>query len=118
MNILDIQKTEEEVKIDEARRQAEYRKGMIISFASGLYVAYKDFWDNTTITPQEQCDLLGSEAFDLFSKHATGVEFILTHLPTVTEHIPDFMDITRIPNDKEMSVVDGKIIISDKIIEE
>ena len=117
MNILDIQKTEEEIKIDEARRQAEYRKGILVAFASAIYVAYKDFWNNTIITPQEQCDLLGSEAFDLFSKHATGVEFILTHLPTVTEHIPDFMDIAHIPNDKEMTVVDGKIIISDKIIE-
>jgi hypothetical protein len=118
MNIFNIEKTEEEVKKEEARRQAIYRRDLLVGFASGLYVAYKDFWNNEILTPQEQCDLLGSEAFDLFSKHATGVEFILTHLPTVTEHIPDFMDIAHIPNDKEMSVVEGKIIISDKIIEE
>jgi hypothetical protein len=114
MNIFNIEKTEEEVKKEEARRQAIYRRDLLVGFASGLYVAYKDFWDNTTITPQEQCTLLGTSASDLFTKHATGVQFILTNLPNVTEHIPNFMDTTAIPQGKNVEYhEDGTVTITD-----
>jgi len=93
-----------------------YRRETFIDFAHALYTAYKDFWGNPIITPQEQCDLLGDSASDLFTKHAIGVQFILENMPNITDYIPDFMDTTHIPTDKKVNIVENKIVITDKIL--
>lgn len=115
MDIFNIEKTPEELELNEARRQAEYRLNTLISFASALYVTYKDFWNNKIITPQKQCDILGTRASELFLKHTSGVQFVLTNLPNITDYIPDFMDITVIPQDKEVVInQDGSVTITNK----
>jgi hypothetical protein len=112
MNIFNIEKTEEEVKKEEARRQAIYRRDLLVGFASGLYVAYKDFWNNEILTPQEQCDLLGSEAFDLFSRHQAGVVFVMQNLPDVADYISDWLSVTTLPEGKEVEIKeDGTVNI-------
>jgi len=100
----------------ELERQAQSQQSILISFAIQIYTAYKDFWFNPIITPQEQCDLREDGGLGLFDKHAKGVQFVLENLPNVTDFIPDFMDITHIQDDKEYNIVDGKIIISDKVL--
>ena len=118
MNIYNIQKTTQELQIEEARRQASYRENMLIAFASAIYVAYKDFWYSEILASQEQCDLLGDSAVDLFTKHAIGVQFILENLPNVTDFIPDFMDVTHVPTGVTVEIIDGKVNIILPIEEE
>jgi hypothetical protein len=118
MTIFTTQKTKQELQMEEARRQAQYRQGMLVAFASALCVAYRDFWKNPLLSPQEQCDLLGDSAMELFAKHAVGVQFVLENMPNITDFIPDFMDMTHLPDGVRVESVDGKLVITLPIEEE
>ena len=62
MSIYDLPKTDTEIKADEIRRCADYRKGAGEAFISAFEVSFNDFWNNSIVTPQEQCDAFGTDA--------------------------------------------------------
>jgi hypothetical protein len=113
MNILNIEKTEQEIKKEEARRQAENRKQMAVSLAWSFYTAYKDFWESPILSPQEQCDLFGTSAHEFFSKHQATVLFIEEHLPDVSSYVPLWESIRSVPSDKQVTInEDGTVTIT------
>lgn len=111
MSIFTLEQSQYEIKRNEVRNQTEYRKWAIIAFASALVVAYKQFWNNNIVTPQEQCDILWEQAPLLFQKHSSGVVFVLENIPDITDYIPDFMEYTHVPTNRTVSIEGGVVTI-------
>lgn len=106
MNIFNIEKTEDEVKVDEIRRCAVYRNGAVEAHISAYEVAFNDFWHNPTVTPQEQCDALGTVAIQFFQVSALTQEYIKTLKPDwIPPAMPYLFEVNK----------DGSITIGDKI---
>lgn len=109
-NIFNIEKTEQEIKLDEIRRCAEYRRGAVESHISAYEVAFNDFWNNSEgVTAQEHCDALGSNAIQFFNASQATQNYILSIMPAWTP--------PTIPNEYVINP-DGTITIGEVIINE
>ena len=106
MDIFTIQKTEDEIKIDEIRRCADFRKRAVEAHISSYEEAFNDFWNNSLVTPQEQCDALGNSAVQFFIVSATTQQYILALKPDWT---PPFIPYEFTCNE------DGTVVIGNKI---
>jgi len=106
MNIFNIEKTADEVKLDEIRRCAEYRKGALEAHISAYTVSFNDFWNNPTVSPQEQCDALGTGALAFFQISSITQDYIKALKPDwVAPVVPYEFTINE----------DGSVVIGDKI---
>jgi hypothetical protein len=106
MNIFNIEKTEQEIKVDEIRRCAEYRRGALEAHISAYEVAFKDFWENEKVTPQEQCDALGDKASQFFQVSQLTQQYIKTLKPDWGE--------PKMPYEFTVNE-DGTVVIGNKI---
>jgi hypothetical protein len=109
MDIFNIEKTQEEIKRDEIRRCAEYRKGALEAHTSAYEVAFHEFWNNSIVTPQEQCDALGTNAMQFFITSQTTATYIKTLNPGWTP--------PEVPYEFTINA-DGTVLIGDKIVKE
>lgn len=81
MSIFNIEKTQQEIKLDEMRRCAEYRNGARGAHESAFLVSFNDFWNNPIVSPQEHCDALGNKAYQLFQTSAITAKYLMTLNP-------------------------------------
>ena len=109
--MFNIQKTQEEIVKDEMREIDLISKAGLENLKQANESAYRLFWHNEKVTPQEFCDLLGNEAYKLFQASAKSQQFLSEMNST---HTP-----LTIPEDKEVKFNnDGTVVITDKPLAE
>jgi len=106
MNIFNIEKTEAELKADEVRRCAEYRKGTLEALTSAFTVSFNDIFNNSILTPQEHFDFFGNNAAQFFQTFTATAQFIKSMNP-------DF-EVPTIPYEYIVND-DGTITVGEKI---
>jgi hypothetical protein len=93
-----------DVQKKELERQTAAEQSVFLSFAFSVYNSYKDFWFNPVLTPQERCDAKWVKAYELFEKHQKWVQLVFENIPNILEFIPDFMDVTHLPDGKAATI--------------
>ena len=104
MDIFNIEKSEQEIKMEEIRRCAEYRKGAIEAHISAYEVAFNDFWENGKVTPNDHFDIFGKEG-------KTFIDFLKKTEDYIKSVKPDWK-APEIPFEYQEDA--GKISIGDK----
>lgn len=104
---VEIEKTPEELKIEEIRRFALFRKMALENYVQAYEISFRDFWYNPLVTPQEHCDFFGDKASEFFLINSIISE-------NIKKIIPDYVAPT-IPYEYFINE-DGTVTIGEKII--
>ena len=88
MDIFNIEKTEQEKKIEEIRRQADQRRYGLDCFITAYERSFRDFWHSDIVSPQEICDSLGTNAYQLFQAMEATQNYIKALRPDWVELTP------------------------------
>lgn len=103
-----ITKTQQEIVKDELLQINRASEIALSILEENSKKAYNRFWNNPNATPQELCDVMGNNAYQLFTASAEVQGFIKKMKP---EH-----EMLSIPENKEVTFnADGTVTITDKM---
>ena len=109
--MFNIAKTQEDIIKEEMREINTASEAGLINLIQSNLSAYERFWNNSSVTPQEFCDLMKNDAYKLFMSSADSQAFIKKMKP---DHYP-----LSIPKDVDVKFnEDGTVTITDNRIKE